>query len=41
MIDLNRKSTPKPEKTEPEDIVMVIIAVIIWAVIVIGWIRAC
>ena len=41
MIDLNRKATPKPEKAQPEDIVMGVIAVILWVVIMIGWIGAC
>ena len=41
MIDLNRKATPKPEKAEPDEIVMGAIAVSLWIVIVIGWIGAC
>ena len=40
MIDLNMKPKPKPEKTEPEEIVMGVIAVVLWVVIVFGWMSA-
>lgn len=41
MIDLSYKVQKKAEKAQPEDIVMGVIAVVLWIVIVIGWIGAC
>ena len=40
MIDLNMKRKPEQKKTEPEEIAMGIIAVVLWTVIVLGWIGA-
>ena len=30
MTDLNYKPTPKPEKTQPEEIAMAVLAALIW-----------
>lgn len=40
MIDLNMKPKAKPQKTEPEEIAMFIVAAVLWIVIVLGWIGA-
>ena len=40
MIDLNMKPKPVEKKTEPEEIAMTIVAVVLWTVIVLGWIGA-
>ena len=40
MIDLNMKPKPVEKKTEPEEIAMRIIAVVLWIVIVFGWMSA-
>ena len=37
MIDLNRKPEPKPEKVEPEDIVIVVLAAVVWILIGLCW----
>ena len=41
MIDLSYKPKKEPRQAEPEEVVMGAIAVILWIVIVIGWIGAC
>lgn len=41
MIDLNYKPKQKPQKAQPEEIAVGIIAAVIWIAIVIGWIGAC
>ena len=40
MIDLNMKPKPVEKKTEPEEIAMGIIAVVLWIIIVFGWMSA-
>ena len=41
MIDLNMKPKQKREEIQPEEIAMGVVAVILWVVIVLGWMGAC
>ena len=38
MIDLSYEPKKQPEKDSPEEIAIVIVAVVLWAVIALGWI---